>query len=151
MNYTNHLLHCYPSSVGFPWDRSFQPLLRSAAALFPFSHSRILTEESEWPQLSFSYMDNDCNWNVHKQDGFSFRSNSQKLFFTEKGWLIFVFHLPVIVVFFVWTCSTWTNEGKSPLRGLMACCVTHWDCLSTNKYLFLLNPKVYKRKYDLKI
>lgn len=45
-------------------------------------------------------MEDDCNWNVHKQDGFPFRSNSQKLLFTEKVWLIFVFHLLIIVVYF---------------------------------------------------
>lgn len=117
--------------MGLPWDRSFQPLLWLAAAFFPFSHSHVFTEKTKLPQLSFSYMDNDCNWNVHKQDGFSFRSNSlYSLYLLKKNdWMLFFTYSSSLL----WCELVRQTKKKSPLRGLIACCVTHWDSFSQGR------------------
>lgn len=54
----SHLLHCGPSWLGVSLRLKLQAACWGrAAALFPFSH--VFGGKTEWPQLSFSDMEDD--------------------------------------------------------------------------------------------
>lgn len=127
INYMSHLFHCGPSWLGVSLRLKLPAACWSRQQHFSISHMSLVGKlndlNSFFPTRKMTQ--NDLNRNVHKQDGFSFRSNSQKCCLPDRNdWFLF-FTCPSILL---WIISSGTTEGKAPIKRSIACCLTHWNC-----------------------
>lgn len=126
INYMSHLLHCGPSWLGVSLRQKLPAACWGRRQHFSRSHTSLVGKLNDLNSLfpTWKMTQNDLNRNVHKQDGFSFRSNSQKCCLPDKNdWFLFF----TCLIILLWIISSGTTEGKILIKRLIACCLTYWD------------------------